>query len=291
MTDAFHVEVAVPGPSNSIRSDHHPILESGNLSFPRGRYTLDFQLGDDRASCAVTHHIEHAPLVTRLLEAGQAQFACVVSSPISSYRKTHLSADPRQTVAWSPDNLGEPPLFTPMVLCTDSIDLTLDANTDGVHRIWDGHSITLRKGTRLAHGSVIRLEASIIHLLSMQEDASLDPGQFVIDSKDEPFCFLVKLSPDLHRFLRYDHAAHRTNIMTHVVTACLALLQRRYSDDDGDSGWKSHRNLVAFADHLEDKQLGHWNDDDFQPEKAATALYPLVLPASDATVTDEGDPA
>ena len=178
-----------------------------------------------------------------------------------------------------------------MVLCTDSIDLTLDANTDGVHRIWDGHSITLRKGTRLAHGSVIRLEASIIHLLSMQEDASLDPGQFVIDSKDEPFCFLVKLSPDLHRFLRYDHAAHRTNIMTHVVTACLALLQRRYSDDDGDSGWKSHRNLVAFADHLEDKQLGHWNDDDFQPEKAATALYPLVLPASDATVTDEGDPA
>ena len=287
MTNTFHVEVAAPGPSNSIRSDHHPILESGNLSFPRGRYALDFQLGDDRASCALTHRIQQAPLITRLVDAGQAQFACVVSSPISSYRKTHLSADARQTVTWRADDLGEPPLFTPMVLCVDSLDLTLDADTDGVHRIWHRHSITLHKGTRLALGSVIQLEASIIHLLSMQEDTTLQPGQFVIDAQTEPFLFIVKLSPDLHRFLRYDRSAHRSNIMTHIVTACLAHLQRQFSHDDAESGWKSHRNLVAFADHLEDKQLGHWTHDDFQPEKVATALHRLTLPDPDALPADE----
>ena len=76
--------------------------------------------------------------------------------------------------------------------------------------------------------------------------------------------------------------------MSHVVTACLALLQRQFSDDDDDSGWKSHRNLVAFADHLEINGLGHWTDDDFQPEKVATALYRLVLPTPGASETDAG---
>lgn len=288
MTDAFHVEVVAPGPSNAIRSDDHPILESGNLAFPRGRYTLDFQPGDDRSSCTLIHRIEHAPLITRLVEAGQARYACVVSAPVSSYRKTHLSADARQAVAWRADELGEPPLFTPAVVCMETLKLTLDAEADGLHRIWDGQAVTLRKGMRLALGSVIQLEASIIHLLSMQEDGSLQPGQFAVDPQTEPFQFIVRLSTDLHRFLRYDRSEHRTNIMTHVVTACLALLQRQFSDDDDDSGWKSHRNLVAFADHLESSQLGHWTDDDFQPEKVATALYRLVLPTPDASETDAG---
>ena len=279
MTNAFQVEVAAPGPSNAVRSGHQPILESGNLAFPRGRYMLDFVPGSDRSSCTLVHRIEHAPLITRLVEAGRAQYACVVSAPVSSYRKTHLSADARQAIAWRAEDLGEPPLFTPMVLCMDTFELTLDADADGLHRIWDGQTVTVRKGTRLALGSVIQLEASIIHLLSMQEDKGLLPGQFVVDPQTEPFLFVVRLGTDLHRFLRYNQSAHRTNIMTHVVTACLALLQRQFGDDDDDSGWKAHRNLVAFADHLESNQLGHWSDDDFQPEKVATALYRLVVPA------------
>ena len=289
MTDAFQVEVVAPGPSNAIRSDHHPILESGNLAFPQGRYTLDFQPGADRSSCTLIHRIAHAPLITRLVEAGQAQYACVVSAPVSSYRKTHLSADARQAVAWRAEDLGEPPLFTPMVLCMETLELTLDADADGLHRIWDGQAVTLRKGTRLALGSVIQFEASIIHLLSMQEDKNLENGQFAIDAQTEPFLFIVRLSADLHRFLRYDHSVHRTNIMTHVVTACLALLQRQFGDDGDESTWKSHRNLVAFAEHLESNQLGHWTDDDFQPEKVATALYRLVVPAPDASEANVGE--
>ena len=289
MTKVFQVEVAAPGPSNAVRSDHHPILESGNLSFPQGRYTLDFQPGDDRSSCTLTHQIEHAPLINRLVEAKLARYACVVSAPVSSYRKTHLSHDARQSVAWRTEDLGEPPLFTPMVLCMGTLELRLDSDADGLHRIWDGQTVTLRKGTRLALGNVVQFKTSIVHLLSMQEDKSLDNGQFAIDAQTEPFLFIVRLSADLHRFLRYDHTAHRSNIMTHVVTGCLAHLQRHFSDDDDEAGWKSHRNLVAFADHLESERLGHWTDDDFQPERVATALYRLVVPTPDASESDAGD--
>ena len=289
MTNAFQVEVVTPGPSNAIRSDHHPILESGNLSFPQGRYTLDFKAGSDRSSCTLTHRVEHAPLIKKLVEAGQAQYACVVSAPASSYRKTHVSANAQQRVTWCADDLGEPPLFTPMILCMETLQLTLNSDADGLHRIWDSQEVTLERGARLALGSVIQFEAAIVHLLSMQEDKTLKSGQFAVDSQTEPFRFIVRLAVDLHRFLRHDHSAQRSNIMTHVVTACLAHLQRQYSDDDNDSGWKTHRNLVSFADHLESNQLGHWSDDDFQPEKVATMLYGLVVPTLGASDIDGGE--
>ena len=79
--------------------------------------------------------------------------------------------------------------------------------------------------------------------------------------------------------------------MTHIVTACLARLQKDYASDDGESGWQSFRNLRAFADYLEHKGIEHWSDDDFRPERAATALYPHVLPDEGLADSDAGDDA
>jgi len=38
------------------------MLETGNLSFPRGRYLLEFVPGKDRCSYLITHRIEGAEL-------------------------------------------------------------------------------------------------------------------------------------------------------------------------------------------------------------------------------------
>ena len=78
----------------------HPMLESGNLSFPKGRYLMDFRPGEDRSSYVIEHRIEGAALIERLLESGRAQYACIVSSPISSYRRTHLSSEAQHEVGW-----------------------------------------------------------------------------------------------------------------------------------------------------------------------------------------------
>ena len=285
------VEAVVPGPSNAVRAHDHPMLETGNLAFPEGRYVLDFRAGDDRSSYTITHHITGAPLITRLLDAGQASYACIVSSPLSSYRATHVSEEAQHEVSWDPDELGEPPMFTPVIVCSESQKITLDASRDGVHKIWNNQQITLHKGSRLALGSVIQLESSILHLLSLHEDASLKDGQFVVEPESEPFRFRVNVSSKLHQFLRYGASEHRSNIMTHIVTACLARLQHEYAHDDGDSGWESHRNLKAFADYLAQQGLGHWTDDDFRPEKVATALYQLLLPESASSDTGEDEAA
>lgn len=291
MSVPYTIEAVAPGPSNAVRSHHHPMLESGNLSFPRGRYFLDFCPGEDRSSYFITHRIEGAPLIGRLLETGQAQYACIVSSPISSYRWTHISGNARHVVDWNRDDLGEPPLFTPMILCSSSQTITLDANRDGVHRIWDNQRVNLEKGSRLALGSVIQLESSILQLLSLHEDKNLQDGQFVVDIDEEPFRFRVKLSSRLHKFLRFPKDPIRNHIMTHIVSACLARLQKDYTADDGETGWKSFRNLRAFADYLGHEGHEHWSDPDFRPERVATALYPHVLSDEGSVGVEEGDDA
>ncbi|MCY3820252.1 MAG: hypothetical protein OXH52_12950 [Gammaproteobacteria bacterium] len=279
MNQPYTVEVVAPAPSNAVRAHEHPMLESGNPSFPRGRYRLRLLPGDDRCSFRVAHEVEGASLVARLLESGDARCACVVSSPRSGYRQLHMAESLEHEVRWDVADLGEAPLFTPAILCVTRRDMKLRSVRDDVHRIWDKQSITLRKGFRLALGNVIQLQSSILHLLSLHLDDGLEDGRFHVEIESEPFRFKTHVGAALYRCLRCSGGVPRHNIMTHIVTACLARLQRDYrDDDDGDTGWHSHRNLRAFADYLAANGQPHWTDDGFRPEQVATEIYPLALP-------------
>ena len=270
--------------SNAIRSHGFPVLEVGNISFPMGRYILTFEPGNDRASFELKHRIEGAPLISRLLKEDNARYMCAVSAPISSYRHTHISKTASQRIRWDENDLGEPPLFTPMIVSVASCQLRLREKRDGVHEIWDDQFVTIEKGSRLALGHVVQLRSSVLQMLALRPDTNLDDilmGQFHVKATSEHgFRFQVHLNPKLHKFLQFKREeGMREHIMTHIVTACLALLQRDLCDDnDDDGGWRSHRNLLAFADHLENKGLPHWSDEDFRPEEISTALHPHVLP-------------
>ena len=68
------------------------LLESGNTSFPAGRYVVGFEPGADASSFTVRHRIEGAKLIEDVqLAKGLVQFVCTVASPISSYRVSHVS--------------------------------------------------------------------------------------------------------------------------------------------------------------------------------------------------------
>ena len=278
MTEPYTVEVVAPGPSNAVRAHEHPILESGNPSFPRGLYRLSLLPGDDRCSFRVVHEVEGAALVTRLLESGDARCACVVSSPKSGYRHLHMGECAEQEVRWDVADLGEAPLFTPAIICLTQRKLRLSSARDDVHSIWDKQPITLLKGSRLALGNVVQLQSSILHLLSLQQDDRLGDRQFHVEIESEPFRFRANVGAALYRCLRFSGGITRHNIMTHIVTACLARLQHDYDDDDDETGWQSHRNLRAFADYLTANGQPHWTDGAFRPEQVATAIYPLALP-------------
>jgi len=268
--------------SGSIRVYEFPVLETGNLSFPNGRYIVEFKSGPDQKSFEVIHRVEGAGLISQLISEGLAKFVCMVASPVSSYRVNHVSESSTHTVRWNEDDLGEPPMLIPMIVAAKPFSRKLKQEQHGVHELWDEQKINFKAGMRLAVGNVVQLRSSVLNLLSFHENSELSNGTF--QAKAEPqegFRFRVELAPDLHRFLRFrTDQSSRGHILTHIVSACLSLLQRDYSDDnDEEGGWRSYRGLEALARHLEANELPHWSDEDsFIPELVATKLHPHRIP-------------
>ncbi len=279
MSQNYILDVVSPGPTNSVPAHEHPILESGSASFPHGFYRIGFEMGAGKSSCVIEHDVDGAQLVKRLAEKGDAVYACVVSSPASSYRRTYTSDSPRQEIDWDIEDLGESPMFTPMVLSAKNQTLELKANRDGLHPIWDNQTIELLRGARLALGKVVHLQGSLYNLIRLYKEPNLRSGQIKVDIGAEPFQFNVGLSADLLKFLQVERdAAHYKNIMVSIVTGCLSRLREDYKDDDGEHGGHSHRALQNLAAFLDRKGLGNWTEEDFRPEKIATELFPIQVP-------------
>ncbi len=258
--------------ANATKSRRYPVLEAGNMSYPSGQYAIDFRPGKERSSFLLQHDMQNAELVRRLVREGAARYCCAVSSPVSSYRRVHFSAEATQEVSWSADDMGESPLLTPMVIAFQSRTLTLCSDRDDVHPSWTGRTVKIDKGSRIAIGPVVRMKPTVLHLLYLKQDGDLSDGTFMVDAESQPFRFVVTLSTDLHRFLRYSTGSHiRNHIMTHIVTACFALLQRDFREEER---WQTDRHLVALAEYLDDEDLPRWMDDEFRPEEVATAMYP-----------------
>lgn len=264
--------------SSTVRAHEFPALEAGNISFPDGRYIVDFEPGQDQRSFTISHRVEGAPLINGLIGDRLAKFVCMVSSPASSYRQSHVSTIPVQTVSWEEGNLGEPPLFTPMIVAAQSFGRTLDHDRDGVHQLWHDQTVQFATGMRLAIGNVVQLRSSIIQMLSFQEEPSFKPGQFQVNAETQVgFRFQVKIASELHAFLRYGtEDPARAHIITHIVSACFALLKSDYSDQENDaSDWNRYPSLCALTEYLKSVDFPHWSEgDDFRPEFVATGLHP-----------------
>ena len=264
------------GPSS--RAFHWPVLEAGNDSFPGGIYTVTCTDQDVGKAITLRHKVQGAPLIEQWIEQGKLTFVCSVAAPRSMYRTLHKSETSEQAVAWQRDDMGEFPMFTPMIVAGAGIQHTVSVERDGLNHIWDGRKLDLPKGARIAVGSTFKFKSGINALLKFNLDEGLAPGQFeALPSTEDDFKFKVSLAPNLYHHLKY----HRddlsgTNIMVHVVSAAFGILQRDWSKDDAGEGegWQSFRNLIGLADLLQSRGLPHWDDDDFRPEKVATTLYP-----------------
>lgn len=259
-----------------------PALEAGNGSFPHGLYSIQIAQGEPGRSFQLTHTVTGAGLIENWISDGRVVFVCTVASPISAYRIVHHSTRQAQEISWNPDDLGEPPKFTPMIVSSGAIEHTISASTDGVVPQWDGRTIRLQRGSRIAVCPTFALRSGLIGLFDFRMEEGFDSGSFRVEpSTEEGFRFKVHLARDIFYHLRYQYQRQEpvgANIMTHIVSSAFSHLRNDYKDDDGESeGWQSYSSLRALADLLSSEGLGHWGDDGFDPELVATRLYPHRL--------------
>ena len=266
----------------SSRAFHWPVLEAGNRSYQDGVYSVVFEEKERGRSFTILHQVQAAPLIEEWMKAGKLNFICSVASPRSMYRGIHVSNTPQQTIEWVQEDLGEPPMFTPMLVAREEIRHTVDSKTDGLNPIWDGREIILNAGARVAVGQTFKFQSGLNGILEFNKDEELAPGQVRVEpSSENGFTFKVYLAPNLYNHLRYRRKEMPgTNIMVHVVSTALGILQKDYSEaaDEDGTGWQSYRNLVGLADLLQRHGAGLWSDENFKPELAATILYPHPVP-------------
>ncbi len=270
-------------PGSNSRAFPWPVLEAGNNSFPNGVYKVACHDKEAGKSFELRHELRGATLIEQWAEQGKLDFVCTVAAPRSMYRTIHKSDAPEQLIAWQQQDLGEYPMFTPMIVAKENIQHTTDAVSDGLSRIWNGRELLVPKGGRVVVGHTFKFKSGISGLLDFNLDKDLALGQFRVQpSNEDGFKFKVHLAENLYQHLRH----HREeivgrNIMVHVVSVALSILQRDYSTDDEDEGegWQSHRNLIGLADQIEQKGFHHWSDEKFQASLVATGLYPHIIPS------------
>lgn len=273
-------------PNLSSRALPWPVLEAGNDSYPMGKYTVTCENKETGQSFTLRHEVQGAPLIERWLDEGKVEYVCTVAAPRSMYRKLHKSGKPEQVIAWQQHDLGEFPMFTPMLVAGESLTHTALGEEDGLNALWNGRKLSLPQGARIAVGPTFMFKSGIAGMLDFVEDKGLPDGRFkVTDSTEDGFKFKVLLATNLHHHLKF----HRNdlagkNIMVHIISAALSLLQKDYKDDnEEEGGWRSFPNLKGLADLLQQRGLPHWTEvESFQPEYAATQLYPHELPEEDA---------
>ena len=281
------IEISIRGSdlNPSSRAFHWPVLEAGNTSYQSGVYSVVYEEKERGESFTILHRVQGAQLIEEWMKAGKLSYICSVASPRSMYRGIHVSTSPQQMVEWEQEDLGEPPMFTPMLVAREEIEHTVDSKADGLNPIWDGREIVLSIGARVAVGQTFKLQSGLNGILDFNKDEKLATGQVRVEpSSANGFTFKVYLAPNLYNHLRYRRKEMPgTNIMVHITSTALGILQRDYSDaeDEEGTGWQSYRNLVGLADLLQSYGAGLWSDKDFRPELAATTLYPHPVPAEE----------
>ena len=273
--------------TNVVHSFPFPVLDEGNLSFPSGYYDVSAQTITS-TSVKITHKLENAGLIERLLNNNEAKYGCLLAVPITGHRSLSLSTEAVQTVKWDIGIVGEPPIIRPIIVTTKQIECELTSDDD-VADVLIGKKIQIPKGARLARGKYLRSISSLESLLDINKDEDLPDGCFVVEaSENDGYRFRVNVAPDIFDFIsipRPNDPLYRS-IGAHMASRCFEILgteqgyegEEAPDNDNGEQKWAEHSNLVMLSDLLRERGLPHWSDDNFKPEEVALQLYPLILP-------------
>lgn len=279
----------MPKPSTGVRALPYPTLEAGNFSFPNGSYVVKSQQeGTAGNEVRLKHEISGAAFVENLIQEGRAKCGCLVSVSKTGYRKMENGTEDNkyeQVVSWDLSIAGEPPLIGPVIILNEDVEHQF-SEEDGVAEIWQGKTIKISRGARLARTQYLRPTATMHHLLKVKKAENMEEGRFKVEpNTNDGFSFSVVAAPDVYDFLQnpQGHDKLKHSMLIHAVSRCFNILQNEYgsnsdSGEEGDEIWAEYFNLRALSDWLNNQGLSHWCDDGFDPMETATKLYPAKIP-------------
>ncbi len=261
-----------------MTEDALPVLveDGSRLDWPDAAYRPEVRLRDGLAR--VEHRIERAPALERLLAEGAARWAIELRCPKTLLARINTSAEPRMEVRWEPHEVDGQVYLIPGLLAMRDVRL----ETDGLNDLWSGRApLDMPGGWWLARGQPYPVKTLGETILSFREDRALPEGGMRVasDQGSGQIRFTVFLAPDVFPSVERD----RSMQVAGLIGVC-ALFPTVFGDDA-----EEHRALAEeIRGRLVEAGVRAWDDDGYDPARAATAIEPLFpLPELEPEFDDE----
>lgn len=257
-----------------------PVLleDSSRLDWIQARYSVE--IGARREPAVVKHRLEDCPELEGVLSDSLAQWVTELRCPRTLLSRQVLSREPEQVIRLDGDDIVEDVFLVPGLVAVR--DLELDPS--GLNRfVWPSDErVHVPAGWWLARGdprSTRPLTASLVRF-RRDSDGRLGPGQMSVEEDSDgglPF-FRVFLSQDLFDRRRDDRDVQ----IAGLVGACGKLPRSTMRDEGGN---ETSAIALQLLSRFEEAGIPDWNDDDFDPARAATVLEAF----SELPVEEEDD--
>lgn len=249
-----------------------PVLteDGARLDWPRAHYKVKVNLKGMRA--VVKHKISGAPELDGLLVDGAAQWVTELRCPRTLLSRQERSSSPEQQLTWHDENISGDVFLVPGIVAVRNVDLPGSAVNNFV---WQEDSVVaVPTGWWLARGEVRSVKPLVASLVRFRRDDNgrLAKGQMSVEEDNDggkPY-FRVNLAAGL-----YDKRRHNRDVQIAGLIAAFGLLPR--------SSWREGELNAdtSVASQLRDKLAGEgvpdWDDEDFDPARAATTLEAFAV--------------
>ena len=257
-----------------------PILDlrtgEPNLDWPSATYVAEASGGG--GSWRIQHRLDGAEAIHDLINAGAAAWAAEVRCPRTLYSHLAQSSSDLTRVEFDDLQTREPVFVVPGVIALEDCNLS----TVGTAAIWQraGTHVPVDRGTWLVRGRAQKADVTS-SLLLFVADGTLDDHELRIrpyTDQDGNTRLRIRMpSKQLPRTREEAFIAQAWQAAMAYLPSCDAFR----IEEDGEPGGVYGRELAT--------KLGHiplWNDRDWDPLMAATALLGMPLPVTDNDAND-----